>query len=496
MNKKGKVYLVGAGCGKYDLITLRGLRLLQGCDTVIYDSLIDMRLLDLVPGYAEKICVGKRAGAHSETQESINSILVDKALSGKKVVRLKGGDPFVFGRGGEEIIALHEHDIPFGIVPGISSAVAVPELAGIPVTHRRISRSFHVFTGHTADDMLPDNFEIPSKTGGTLVFLMGLNNLPIIAERLMSGGMSGDTPAAVISQGATAAQRVVRSDLKNIADNVKNADIIAPAVIVVGETAGYDLSPTIPLPLDGVTVTVTGTEHFTEKLSSLLEPHGAEIKKLGLIKIAEFEENTAFDAALENIRNYCWLVLTSVNGAKTLLRKMRLLKMDIRKLSAVRIAVIGKGTADHLSENGILPDLVPEKYTSEELGNALAKTVGKGEKVLILRAENGSPRLTEILSEHHISYDDIKIYRTESVVKKESETNIQTDILTFASASGVRAFFDGGYKVSPETKIICIGEITAEELKARGITGSSVVSDHTAESMAEMILKLKGRFFE
>ena len=229
----GRVTLVGAGCGSFDLITLRGRNVLAQCDTVVYDSLIDSRLLDFCPE-AEKICVGKRAGQHSAAQEKINSLLVEKALSGRNVVRLKGGDPFVFGRGGEEILELQKHGIPYSVVPGVTSCVAVPELAGIPVTHRRTARCFHVITGHTADSCTPEKLEQYAKIGGTLVFLMGLNSLVEIASGLISGGMPGDTPAAVISNGATIRQRTVRAPLSGIADEVRAAEIPAPAVIVVG----------------------------------------------------------------------------------------------------------------------------------------------------------------------------------------------------------------------------------------------------------------------
>ena len=233
MNKLGKVYLVGAGCGDYDLITLRGMNLLKVCDTVVYDSLIDSRLLDFTADTTEKICVGKRAGHHCEKQERINEILVENALNGKAVVRLKGGDPFVFGRGGEEILALKKHNIPYDIVPGITSAIAVPELAGIPVTHRKMSRGFHVITGHTAEDLIPENIKKYASTDETLVILMGLNNLSKITETLILNGKDKNTPAAVISHGASAKQKTIRSDLKNIADEVKKHKIKTPAISIV-----------------------------------------------------------------------------------------------------------------------------------------------------------------------------------------------------------------------------------------------------------------------
>ncbi|MDE6103840.1 MAG: uroporphyrinogen-III C-methyltransferase, partial [Oscillospiraceae bacterium] len=316
MSKLGKVYLVGAGCGDYDLITLRGMNLLKICDTVVYDSLIDSHLLDFTADTAEKICVGKRAGHHSEKQERINEILVEHALNGKTVVRLKGGDPFVFGRGGEEILALKEHNIPYDIVPGITSAVAVPELAGIPVTHRKTSRGFHVITGHTADDLLPENIKKHASTNETLVILMGLGNLSKITETLILNGKDEKTPAAVITHGASAEQKIVRNDLKNIADEVKKHKIKTPAVIVIGETAGFDFSPTINRPLTGVSVSVTGTERLVDKLSEQLYALGANINKLNYLKICEYNNNGRFNNSLLNIEKYSMIVLTSMNGAE------------------------------------------------------------------------------------------------------------------------------------------------------------------------------------
>lgn len=238
MSEKGKVYLIGAGCGKYDLITLRGKRLLEESDVVVYDSLVDRRLLGFAGKNAELISVGKRCGKPSEKQENINEILVQKALAGKTVARLKGGDPFVFGRGGEEIFALKEAGLEYEVIPGITSCAAVPELAGIPVTHRKVSRGFHVVTGHTAEDLLPENMSALAKENDTLVFLMGFSRLREIAEILVNNGKSPDTPAAVISNGCTSSQRVVRGKLSDIAEISEKSEMCSPAVIVVGETAG------------------------------------------------------------------------------------------------------------------------------------------------------------------------------------------------------------------------------------------------------------------
>lgn len=487
MSNLGKVYLVGAGCGDYDLITLRGKSLLEKCDVVVYDSLIDSRLLDFAPDNAEKICAGKRAGHHSEKQENINNLLVHKAREGKTVVRLKGGDPFVFGRGGEEIIALKENNIPYSVVPGISSAIAVPELAGIPVTHRKTSRSVHIITGHTAEEMLPENLSRYARLDGTLVFLMGLNNIDKISESLIKSGKNENTPAAVISNGASKNQQIVRSTLKDIADKAKQNNIKSPAIIVVGETAQFDFKETISLPLNDISVTVTGTKRFSEKLSAQLNNLGAEIKTLDFLNVSEYQDNTEFDNALENISEYDWIVLTSISGAEIFFDRLKKLKIDIRKLNKIRFAVIGSGTAEVLEKYGIFADLVPDVYTSSSLGKMLADSVNAEEKGLILRAKQGSLELTKILDENKISYDDIKTYDLTSNLSGEIN-NIDTDFITFASASGVNAFFENGFSISSKTKIVCIGEITANALKQHNISDYRVSKTSNIDGIIQEIL--------
>lgn len=487
MNSKiGEVYLVGAGCGNFDLITLKGKSLLEKCDVVVYDSLIDEKLLDFVPEKAERISVGKRAGKHSETQENINSILLEKALAGKMVVRLKGGDPFVFGRGGEEIIELKKHNVPYSIVPGISSAVACPELAGIPVTHRRVSRSFHVVTGHTADDLLPENFQLYAHIDGTIVFLMGLRNIEKIVNGLLSNGKSPTTPCAVISNGGRPNQTVLRSSLNKIVSEVNNSNLKSPAVIVVGETAEYDFLPTIKQPLNGISVSVTGTKKLTDKLMTKLSDLGASVKKVCSLKVKEFENNLKFNEALNQIDSYQVVVLTSMNGANIFLNKLRDLKIDIRKLFNVRFAVVGSGTAEVLENAGIFPEIVPEKYTVECLGQGLAECLNDNENVLILRAKQASSQLTEILLKNHIKFNEIKTYDVEG--NNKSNCKVTTDFLTFASASGVEEFFSNGCSISEKTKVICIGEITAKALKQHGVSEYSVCETHNVQGIIDAIL--------
>lgn len=487
MSDVGKVYIVGAGCGDFDLITVRGLSYLKCCDVVVYDSLIDVKLLKFAPNAAEKICVGKRAGAHSKSQEYINDLLVQKAFEGKNVVRLKGGDPFVFGRGGEEILALKEHGIKYEVVPGITSSVAVPELAGIPVTHRGVSRSFYVITGHTNEDLLPENMAQYAKIDGTLVFLMGLRNLDKITKSLMKNGKSENTPAAVISNGASKNQQVVRSTLGNITAQVGSAGIKSPAIIVVGETAGYDFSSDLQLPLSGVSVSVTGTKRFVDKLSAELVQHGADVDRLDYLIVSEYSENPKLDNALKNIYKYNYIVLTSINGAQIFLQKLRKLRIDVRRLSRLKFAVIGSGTASVLERNGIFAEFIPEIYTSQALGELLANNVRDGERVLILRAQKGSAVLTDILDKNGVMFDDVKTY--DVVCSSGLSTDvIDSDFITFASSSGVDVFFESGYSISDDTKIVCIGDVTAQSLKRYDVHDFSVSKVQNVQGIVDTIL--------
>ena len=489
----GKVYITGGGCGEFDLVTLRGAYALGQADCVIFDDLIDRRLLDLAPEGAEKIYVGKRMGKHSEEQSDINDIIVRKALEGKTVVRLKGGDPFVFGRGGEEAETLSRENIPFEIIPGISSCIAVPELSGIPVTHRKVSRSFHVITGRTAENVPEGYFGKYAALDGTLIFLMGLDRLERISQELISGGLSENTPAAVISKGGSSEQRAVRGRLADIAKAVRKENIAAPAVIIVGETAALDYSNTIEKKLDGISVTVTGTGELVRKLSEKIYALGGNAYPLPVVRIEEYEDNERLNGALENISDYSYLVLTSANGADIFLKAMKRLDMDVRRLYGLKLAVVGRPTGERLKSAGLIPDLVPETYTVEALGRLLAENVQKGERVLILRAEQGSEILNKILDGSGIGYDDIKIYDTVPCVSSAEEKNISTDFLTFASGSGVRAFFGSGFTVSDRTKIVCIGNITAEELfKMQNVDrGNVFIADSfTAYGMIEKIERL------
>ena len=348
----GFVYLIGAGCGKKDLMTLRGLRYLRHCDAVVYDDLIDEALLAEAPAGAEKRYMGKRNGRHSAPQTEISNTLVSLAREGKTVARLKGGDPFVFGRGGEEALALEEAGIPYEEVPGITSAIAIPASAGIPVTHRGLSRSFHVITGHTADraDGLPEDMEELARLHGTLIFLMGLSHLEQIANGLMANGKSPETPAAVISGGNAPKPAVVRGRLDDIARKTREANVETPAVIVVGEAAALKLSG-VKKPLEGVTVGITGTDVLANKLTAALENLGAAVVRVERSVVEKLPLSVDLHSLCDGKSR--WLVFTSSNGVRIFMEHLREAKLDLRKFHACRFAVIGTATGKTLERYGI-----------------------------------------------------------------------------------------------------------------------------------------------
>lgn len=500
-DKMGCVCLVGAGCGAEDLITVRGLNRLQRCDVVVYDDLIENSLLEQVPEGAEKIYMGKRDGRHSKSQEEICAVLVDKAKEGKRVVRLKGGDPFVFGRGGEEILALQKAGVPYEEVPGISSAIAIPAEAGIPVTHRGKSRSFHVITAHTADteDGLPEEFDCYANLKGTLVFLMGLRQLPRIAERLMKAGMPADTPAAVVSGGNAKRHASVRGILQNIAERVSQEGVCSPAVIVVGDVAEMDLSSPMGWKSEArmdktVTVALTGTDAMLNKLKKGLSELGAGVfvaqrSKLKKIPV-EFRLKDLGQAGKH------WLVFTSGNGVERFFEEMKRQKTDIRSLCNCRFAVIGAATGRKLAEHGVFADLCPELYTSQALGEALLRTAGTDEDVYLFRSAKGSKPLYKRLSEkfrtidvpiYDLEQDETVIGEAVSEAKKKLE---RANYITFSSAGGVDLFMKAYGEIPEQAVCVCIGEVTADALKKYSVKNIVISEEISAEGMVKSIQRL------
>ena len=487
MSRKGYVYLVGAGCGPMDLITLRGLRCLQNCDTVIYDDLIDPELLSVVPPGAERLYMGKRRGQHSASQEEISRRLIQKAREGRRVVRLKGGDPFVFGRGGEECQALQKENIPFEVVPGISSAIAIPALAGIPVTHRGVSQGVHIVTAHTADtgDGLPPDLPQLARLGGTLVFLMGLRRLPRLAERLMEEGLPGDTPAAVISGGNAPCPAAVRAPLSELAEASRTAGVRPPAVIVVGGTAGMNLSAGVRRPLEGIRIGLTGTHAIQNKLRPALEAEGARVFSVCTLSVKELP--LTFDLSLLCREESPWVVLTSGNGVRIFFRRLMERGIDLRRLHRCRFAVIGKATAAVLHEYGIQADLCPNIHTSAELATAILEAGDMGQTVCLFRSAQGSRILSEMLSEKY-AVQDVFLYRLEP---EWASDTLPPDIryLAFSSASGVEHFLAIHKTIPVSAVCVCIGEITAQALARRYEKPFLTAPDISAQGIVTAILR-------
>ncbi|RUM88013.1 MAG: uroporphyrinogen-III C-methyltransferase [Thermodesulfatator sp.] len=496
--KKGKVYLVGAGPGDPGLITLKGLKALSRAQVVIYDYLANPRLLSHVPESAEKIYVGKKGGHHTLSQEGINRLLVEKALEGKTVVRLKGGDPFVFGRGGEEIEALLEHDIPFEVVPGVTSAFAAPAYAGIPVTHRRFTSTLALVTGHEAEGKKESaiDWEALSRIG-TLIFLMGMKNLPRICENLLRYGRAPETPVAVVQWGATPRQRVATGTLSTIVEEVQRAGLSAPAIILVGEVARlrekfrwFDNRP-----LFGRRVMVTRTREQASRLTEALEALGAEVLEIPTIKIVPPESFKPLDQALKCLEKFDWLIFTSQNAVRFFRERLFALRKDVRALAQVRLAVIGAATGKALREIGLFPDLLPREYRAEGLIEAFSREDLRGKKILLPRAEEAREILPESLRKMGAEVEVVPAYRT--VLPEESRKLLEEalsrgiDLVTFTSSSTARNFFRllGDRELPEEVLLASIGPVTSATLRELGHPPHIEAREYTIPGLVEAIRK-------
>ncbi len=476
--RKGKVYLVGAGPGDPGLITLNGIKALKKAEVVVYDYLANPKLLSYAPENAERIYVGKKGGHHTLSQEGINRLLVEKALEGHTVVRLKGGDPFIFGRGGEEIEALLEHDIPFEVVPGVTSAFAVPAYAGIPVTHREYTSTLALITGHEAEGKEDSAIDWEALARiGTLIFLMGMKNLPRICKNLLRNGRSPETPVAVIQWGTTPRQRVAEGALSNIVERVKAAGLSAPAIILVGEVA--QLRKRFRWfenrPLFGKRVIVTRTREQASRLVELLEEAGAECLEIPTIKIVPPESFEALDEALREVEAFDWVIFTSQNAVRYFRERLYALGKDARSLSRSRLAVIGTATAEALAGMGLKADLVPEEFRAEGLIAAFAGLEIRGQKILLPRAEEAREILPEKLREMGAEVRVVPAYRT--VLPEESRRALLSaleegvDLVTFTSSSTARNFFkllEGREDLLKNVVLASIGPITSETLRKLG----------------------------
>lgn len=479
----GIVYLVGAGPGEAGLITVRGAKLLEQAEVVVYDYLANPRLLSYCP-QAQCIYAGKKAAAHSFSQEQINALLIENARGGKRVVRLKGGDPFVFGRGGEECQALAEAGIAFEVVPGITAAIAAPAYAGIPVTHRDFNSSFTLVTGHEkqkdGDDEPPGDlqWEVLARLP-CIAFYMGLESLPRICGRLIENGLDPKTPAATIQRGTTPAQRTVVSTIARLAEDVADAELRSPAVTIIGKVV--ELRKTLSWferrPLFGQTLVVTRTRHQASELSERLEALGAAVIEAPTIELREPLDPTAVDAAIASAGKYDWVCFTSANGVAAGRKRLLQRGLDARVFGKAKIAAIGSATAQAIERDLCLKvNLCPEKFVAEALAEALAaQGEVKGKRFLLLRAEIARPVLRDqLLAGGAAEVSDVALYQTVPAEQLPSEL-IQAmeegavTWITFTSSSTAKFFVN---LLGPEyrrklagVKLASIGPITSQALR-------------------------------
>jgi len=485
----GKVYLIGAGPGDAGLLTLKGKWALEQADTVVYDALAGEAVLAMARPEAKRINVGKRAGKHTRTQAEINRILLDEAIEGRAVARLHGGDPFLFGRGGEEAALLAEHNVAYEVIPGVTSALAVPAYNGIPATHRDYSASVHVCTAHRrAGTALELDYPALAKLGGTLIFLMGVSALPELCRGLLDAGMNPETPAAVLHRGTTAAQARVVSTLARLPEAARSLD--APSVIVVGPVCA--LSKTLgwaeKRPLSGLRFLVTRPRRRGSALTERLRALGGEVIELPAIETRPLPE-----ADLDALRESQWLVFTSPSGVEHFFELLRGRSIDARRLAGLKIAALGQGTANRLAEFGLFADLIPETYDAASLGAALAAVLQPGERVFLARAKDGSPDLPDALSRvPGVEVVDRAIYETVPV-KPPLDAPPALDERTwpvFTSASTVRSFaaFVGERRLR-FANALCIGPQTAAQAKQYGMIVKTAKAA-TLGALVELALSL------
>ncbi|MCL2458617.1 MAG: uroporphyrinogen-III C-methyltransferase [Desulfobulbus sp.] len=503
--KTGKVYLVGAGPGDPGLITLRGKYLLEHAEVVVYDYLVNPKLLGYVPKNAQLIYAGKKGGGlHAFTQEGINRLLVDHAKQGKMVVRLKGGDPFIFGRGAEEVEELVAESIDYEVVPGVTSATAAATYAGIPITHRDYTASVAFVTGHEDPTKKFSNISWDKlATGaGTIVVYMGIKTLPSITRKLIDHGRSPDTPVAVVRWASTPQQRSVVGTLATICEVVQQADIKPPALIIVGEVV--KLRSTIDWfekrPLFGRRIVVTRTREQASDLVAQLEEQGAEVLEYSTIHIEPMDDCRIVDAAITAIGSYQWLLFTSINAVTHFFQRLLALGHDSRLLAGIKIAVVGKATADELGKYGLKADLLPEKFTGEGLAEALLRTGMQGSRVLLPRALRASEILPEMLADAGAQVTIAPVYRNVPPQGPKEELRDQLlegsiDLVTFTSSSTVTNFLalidaadDELHRLLDRVTIAAIGPITAETIREHGLPVDIQPEWYTISDMVQAIV--------
>jgi len=501
-NKLGKVYLIGAGPGDPGLLTIKAKEYIETCDVVVYDYLASPFLLDYAKKDAQIIYVGKKGGDHTLTQDKINLLLVDKAKKGLDVARLKGGDPFVFGRGGEEAQMLLSHDVPYEVVPGVTSAIAAPAYAGIPITHRDHTSFVSFITGHE-DPTKKDTsmqWDVYAKSNATLVFLMGVKNLENIVKNLVKHGKASDTPIALVRWGTTTRQLTVTGTLETIVERVKEAKLTSPAIIVIGHVVSLrdELAWFDKRPLFGKKIVITRARAQASALVSMLTNLGAQCIEIPTIQIAPPKDNGPLKKAIEHIDDYDWLVLTSVNGVKFFFDTLFEMGKDVRILGHLKFACIGPVTKERLKAFGIISDILPETYRAESVIEAFSSIDIKDKNILLPRAKKARTILPEELTKMGAKIDEVAAYETrlddtgkETLISLLEKNEI--DAVTFTSSSTVSNFMS---QIASENKkellkniiTASIGPITSDTARSLGIEPDLEAKEYTIQGLVDSLL--------
>jgi uroporphyrinogen III methyltransferase / synthase len=494
--RAGVVYLVGAGPGDPGLITARALELIEGADVILHDRLIPSGALDAARDDAELVYVGKRPGEQAMPQEEIERVMAERALAGRSVVRLKGGDPFTFGRGGEEAEAMAEAGVPFEVVPGVTAGVAAPAYAGIPVTHREDASAVAFVTGHEDPDK-PDSaldWEALARFPGTLVIYMGVRQLPEISERLIAAGREASEPAAAVERGTLPRQRTVTAPLRELAAAADGAGLRPPAVVVVGPVAarGEAIAWLERRPLHGRRVVVTRARAQASSLARTLAALGAEVVELPAIRIAPRIDTDEVRRAVDDVYSYALVCLTSPNGVRLLFEALSEAGRDARALANATVAAIGAGTAAALREHGVIADVVPEESVAEALVEALAGVEVEERPVLVARAAEARDVLPDALRERGALVDVVALYET--VVETPEEDAIEAareaDYVTFTSSSTVRNLMRAlGDRFAAGARVVSIGPVTSAAAREAGLEVHAEAERHDIEGLVEALLE-------
>lgn len=503
-----KVYLLGAGPGDPGLLTVKAKEIIERADVVVYDYLANPLFLDYCREDAEIIYVGKKGGDHTLPQDKINDLLVEKAKAGLMVARLKGGDPYVFGRGAEEAEELLEAGCEFEVVPGVTSAVAAPAYAGIPLTHRKYASSVSFITGHedpTKDESAHD-WESLARGTSTLVFFMGVKNLPQIAGNLIKAGRPAETPAALVRWGTTCRQRTLTATLGTVAEEAERFGFAPPSLIIVGDVV--KLRPTLNYfekkPLLGKGVVVTRAREQASGLAALLQEQGACVVQFPTIEIKRMDDDVPVEQAILRLAEYDWLVFTSVNGVKHFWRVLGDIGLDTRILGGCQVAAIGPATADALREKGVRPDFVPQKYVAESVVEGLLELGVAGKRVLIPRAKEAREVLPEELRKAGCEVEVLPTYETVPARGKVENFEDMLEAgeihcITFASSSTVDNFFslvpvETLRRLAPKVKLACIGPVTAKTLDSYGFTPDIQPEEFTIPALvAALVAEFGGK---